>query len=53
MSEAGHLQALIEKHKELSERVEKEEKKPSTDYLTIARLKKEKLLLKEKIAGLS
>ncbi|MCY4446419.1 MAG: DUF465 domain-containing protein [Rhodobacteraceae bacterium] len=53
MSETEFLQTLIEKHKALSEKVEAEQKKPSSDYLTIAQLKKEKLYLKEKIAELS
>ena len=53
MSETEHLQTLINKHKELSEKVESEQKKPSSDYLKIAQLKKEKLYLKEKILDLS
>ncbi len=53
MAEMEYLEALKQKHKELSERVEQAEKAPSPDHIQIAEMKKQKLQLKEKIVGLN
>ena len=48
-----HLNMLRKKHDDLSEQVEQEQRNPSANHLSITELKKQKLLLKEKIAKLS
>ena len=53
MSLSSHLQELKKKHERLSENVEIMQRKPSTDPLAIAALKKQKLHLKEEIYRLS
>lgn len=53
MSLSSHLQELKKKHQHLSDSVELMQRNPATDDLEIARLKKQKLLLKEEIAKLS
>lgn len=53
MSLSSHLQELQKKHQNLTEKVEAEQKSPSSDDLQIAQLKKEKLRLKEEIGRLS
>ncbi len=53
MSLTSHLQELKRKHETLSEEVEKAQRTPSVDGLTIAELKKQKLRLKEEIQRLS
>ena len=53
MAEMEYLEALKQKHKELSDRVEQAEKSPSPDHIQIAEMKKQKLHLKEKIFGMS
>ena len=53
MSMGSHITELQKKHAELSERVETIEKRPSTNGMEIAALKKQKLMLKEEIARLS
>ena len=53
MSLSSHLQELKKKHQTLSDSVEQLQRSPATDDLEIARLKKEKLLLKEEITRLS
>ncbi|MCY4183778.1 MAG: YdcH family protein [Rhodobacteraceae bacterium] len=53
MAEMEYLEALKQKHKELSERVEQAEKSPSPDHIQIVEMKKQKLHLKEKIFGMS
>lgn len=52
MSLSAHLQELSEKHRQLERRIEEEEARPSSDNLTIRRLKQEKLKLKDEIARL-
>jgi hypothetical protein len=53
MSLESHLQELRRKHKTLSEAVEAAQRNPAIDDMEIARMKKQKLLLKEEIARLS
>jgi len=53
MSLSSHLQELKKKHQNLSENVETMQRNPATDDLEIARLKKQKLHLKEEISRLS
>ena len=53
MSLSSHLQELKKKHQNLSQSVEELQRSPATDDLEIARLKKEKLMLKEEISRLS
>ncbi len=53
MSLSAHLDELRRKHRMLSDEVEQAQRKPATDALTIAQLKKQKLRLKEEITRLS
>jgi hypothetical protein len=53
MSLHAHLEELRRKHQALSDAVEAEQRRPGSDDLEIARLKKQKLHLKEEIARLS
>ena len=53
MNLTSHLEALKRKHAKLSDAVEVAQRSPGTDDLEIARLKKEKLHLKEEINRLS
>lgn len=53
MSLSSHLQELKKKHQHLSESVEMMQRRPATDDLEIAKLKKQKLMLKEEINKLS
>lgn len=53
MSLSSHLQELKKKHQHLSESVEMMQRSPATDDLEIAKLKKQKLMLKEEINKLS
>ncbi len=53
MSVASHVQELRKKHQSLSEAVERAQKSPGTDDLSIAQMKKEKLRIKEEISRLS
>jgi hypothetical protein len=52
MSMSSHISELQKKHEELSERVELIQRRPGSDDLEIASMKKEKLRLKEKISRL-
>jgi hypothetical protein len=52
MSITSHLQELKRKHDQLSQAVETAQRAPGSDDLEIARLKKQKLQLKEEIARL-
>ncbi|WP_414900118.1 YdcH family protein [Sphingomonas flavalba] len=49
--EQAHLSALNVKHAGLDAKISKEMKRPSPDQSLIARLKKQKLRIKEAIAG--
>ena len=53
MSLTSHLQELQKKHQVLSDSVENMQRNPAIDDLEIARLKKQKLHLKEEISRLS
>ena len=53
MSLSSHLTELRKKHQNLSEQVEVEQRRPGTDDLRLAGLKKQKLRLKEEIQRLS
>ena len=53
MSMSSHISELKKKHEELSERVESIQRRPGSDDLEVATMKKEKLRLKEEISRLS
>ena len=53
MSLASHLQELRKKHQTLSDNVELAQRQAAKDDLEIAKLKKQKLHLKEEINRLS
>lgn len=53
MSMTSHLEELKKKHQSLSNAVEEAQRHPSIDDLEIAKMKKEKLHLKEEITRLS
>ena len=53
MSLSSHLQELKKKHQTLSDHVEMMQRSPGTDDMEIAKLKKQKLMLKEEITRLS
>lgn len=48
----AHISALETKHADLDARISQEEQRPQPDMAALSRLKKEKLRLKEEIAGL-
>jgi hypothetical protein len=52
MSLNGHLEELRRKHETLDKAVEVAQRSPGTDDLEIARMKKQKLQLKEEITRL-
>lgn len=47
----SRIKALRNKHALLSERIEKEQSRPSTTDFYLRQLKKQKLLLKDKLEG--
>lgn len=53
MSLSSHLQELKKKHQTLSDHVETLQKSPASDDIEVAKLKKQKLMLKEEISRLS
>jgi hypothetical protein len=53
MSLTSHLNELKKKHQHLSDAVEQAQRSPATDDLEIARMKKQKLHIKEEITRLS
>lgn len=53
MSLSSHVEQLRRKHRHLSDEVEAAARQPGIDTLEIARLKKEKLMIKEEISRLS
>ena len=53
MTVTSHISALRQKHQSLSDQVEAAQRAPGTDALSIAEMKKRKLLLKEEIERLS
>ncbi len=52
MAVSAHIEELSEKHRTIERKIEEELKHPSSDELTIAALKKEKLRLKDEIEKL-
>ncbi len=53
MSVTGHLEELRRKHQTLSEAVEAAQRAPGSNDLEIARMKKQKLHIKEEITRLT
>jgi hypothetical protein len=53
MSLADKIESLKEKHQTLESAIETEHHRPHPDDIEIAALKKQKLALKDEIAGLS
>jgi hypothetical protein len=53
MSVTGHLDELRKKHQTLSEAVEAAQRAPGSNDLEIARMKKQKLHIKEEITRLT
>ncbi len=53
MSLSSHVEELKKKHRTLSDKVEQEQRAPGASTAEIARLKKQKLRLKEEIERLS
>lgn len=53
MTVTAHVQELRKKHQTLSDMVEAAQRSPGVDDLEIARMKKEKLRIKEEITRLS
>jgi hypothetical protein len=53
MSMNSHLEALKKKHETLSEHVATLQRSPASDDIEVAKLKKQKLILKEEISRLS
>lgn len=53
MSVESHIDQLRIKHEGLDEKIRQEEKRPGTDHLNIAELKRRKLQVKEEIERLS
>ena len=53
MSLTSHLDHLRQKHQALEKRIEDEQRRPGSDPLTIASLKRQKLLLKDEITRLA
>ena len=49
----SHIAELRRKHQDLSKAVEAAQRSPATDDLSIAQMKKQKLMLKEQITRLS
>ncbi len=49
MTLSSHVEQLRKRHRELGEQVEKAQRSPSFDEIQLARMKKEKLRLKEEI----
>ena len=53
MAVAAHLVELTEKHRLLERRIQEEMARPSADTLSLAKLKREKLKIKDQISKLS
>jgi hypothetical protein len=50
--QTAHISALETKHAEIEARILEENQRPQPDMATLARLKKEKLKVKEAIVGI-
>jgi hypothetical protein len=53
MSMSGHIEQLRRKHESLSAELEKAQRSPSADSLSLTALKKQKLQIKEELERLS
>ena len=53
MNLAGHITELRKKHQHLARLIEDEQRRPAADSFEVARMKREKLKIKEEIARLS
>jgi len=53
MTLSTHLSELRKKHEALAEVIEREQRRPGSDDLQIAQLKREKLQIKERITRLA
>lgn len=53
MSLTSHLDQLRQKHQALEKQIEDEQRRPGSDPLTIASLKRQKLYLKDEISRLA
>jgi len=53
MSLSSHIQELKKKHQTLNDDVATRQRSPASDDLELAKLKKQKLMLKEQISRLS
>jgi hypothetical protein len=53
MSLSSHVEQLKKKHQNLSENVEMMQRSPASDDIEVAKLKKQKLILKEERTRLS
>ena len=53
MSLSSHLQELKKKHQHLSDQVEAAQRRPAYDEVEVAKMKKQKLQLKEESSRLS
>ena len=53
MNMTSHLDTLRAKHEALEQKIEEEQKRPGSDDLVIATLKRQKMQLKDEIAKLS
>lgn len=49
--QTAHLESLTAKHANLDQRIDEENHRPVPDTTTLARLKKEKLRLKDEMVG--
>jgi hypothetical protein len=50
--DTAHISALASKHADLEARIDEENQRPHPDMTVLSRLKKQKLKLKEAMAGL-
>jgi hypothetical protein len=53
MSHEEHVAALKAKHQALEEKIQEEEARPHPDDVTLHQLKREKLRIKDEIAGIA
>lgn len=52
MSVQGRIEELSNRHRKLDEQIEREQKRPSSDSLTLKDLKRQKLRIKEELRDL-
>lgn len=51
MDQTSHLQTLTARHADLEERLRQERSRPAPDDVTITDIKRQKLRIKEQLAG--